>query len=88
MKISTHADRTEKLAGIPLLVLGALRTRPHPKHFSFREAEEAAERLGAGAVYYTHLGHDVRHAEERSVVTSPRIRFAYDGLVLAAPPRG
>jgi phosphoribosyl 1,2-cyclic phosphate phosphodiesterase len=81
--VSGIEPRTEKsLSGIPLLILGALRIQPHPKHFSFSQAAETVKRLHPGMTYLTHLGHDVPHAEQDSVIPYPDIRFASDGLEL------
>jgi phosphoribosyl 1,2-cyclic phosphate phosphodiesterase len=69
------------LAGVELLVIGALRDRPHPSHFTVAEAVDAATRIGASRVYFTHMNHDLGH-----VATCARlpagIQLAYDGLVV------
>jgi phosphoribosyl 1,2-cyclic phosphate phosphodiesterase len=69
------------LAGVELLVIGALRDRPHPSHFTVVEAIDAATRIGASRVYFTHMNHDLGH-----VATCARlpagIQLAYDGLVV------
>jgi phosphoribosyl 1,2-cyclic phosphate phosphodiesterase len=69
------------LDGVELLVIGALRDRPHPSHFTVAEAIEAASKIGASRVYFTHMNHDLGH-----VATCARlpagIQLAYDGLVV------
>jgi phosphoribosyl 1,2-cyclic phosphate phosphodiesterase len=69
------------LDGVELLVIGALRDRPHPSHFTVAEAIAAASRIGASRVYFTHMNHDLGH-----VATCARlpagIQLAYDGLVV------
>jgi phosphoribosyl 1,2-cyclic phosphate phosphodiesterase len=69
------------LGGVELLVIGALRDRPHPSHFTVAEAIAAASRIGASRVYFTHMNHDLGH-----VATCARlpagIQLAYDGLVV------
>jgi len=67
------------LAGLEVLVLGALRYRPHPTHFTIAEAVEAAARIGAGRTYLTHLAHDVDHAAP-GVALPPGVAFGHDGL--------
>jgi phosphoribosyl 1,2-cyclic phosphate phosphodiesterase len=71
----------ELLTGLDILVLDALRDEPHPTHFSLSEAVEASRRIGARQTYFTHMSHDLGHAE-----TSTRLpegmELAYDGLVL------
>jgi phosphoribosyl 1,2-cyclic phosphate phosphodiesterase len=55
---------TAVLIGRPeLLIIGALRIRPHETHFTFREALDAGRDLGAPRVYLTHLCHDLSHRE-------------------------
>jgi phosphoribosyl 1,2-cyclic phosphate phosphodiesterase len=69
------------LDGLDVIVLGALRQRPHPTHFSVDEALVAAERVGAGHTYFTHMCHDLPHAETCARLP-PAVELAYDGLVL------
>ncbi len=69
------------LDGIKVVVLGALRYRRHPTHFSVAEAVEEAARIGAEATYLTHMCHDVEH-EQLCDELPPAIRPAFDGLVL------
>jgi phosphoribosyl 1,2-cyclic phosphate phosphodiesterase len=69
----------EKLAGLKVLILDALRYKPHPTHFSIDEAVEAARRIGANQTYFTHMTHDVVHAEANAKLPEG-IELAYDGL--------
>jgi len=69
-----------RLYGVEVLVLGALRFRPHTTHFSIPEAVEAAARIGARRTFFTHLAHDVDHTAPGDL--PPGVELAYDGLVL------
>jgi phosphoribosyl 1,2-cyclic phosphate phosphodiesterase len=61
-----------------VLVLDALRERPHPTHFSLSEAVAAAERIGARRTFFTHIAHDLGH--ERTCAKLPAsMALAYDG---------
>ena len=69
------------LEGLDVLVLDALRHRPHPTHFSVGEAIEAAARIGAGRTYFTHIAHDLGHAATCAALPAG-VELAYDGLAL------
>jgi phosphoribosyl 1,2-cyclic phosphate phosphodiesterase len=71
------------LAGLDVLVLSALRHRPHPTHFTLAQAIDAAARLGAARTYLTHMCHDLGH-EETSRRLPATVELAYDGLVIEA----
>jgi phosphoribosyl 1,2-cyclic phosphate phosphodiesterase len=70
------------LEGLDVLVLDALRRRPHPTHFSLDEAVAMAIRIGARQTYFTHIAHDLGHAETCAGLP-PGIALAYDGLALS-----
>lgn len=69
------------LEGVRTLVLDALRDRPHPTHFSVSEAIDAARRIGAERTYFTHICHDLPHAETCARLPDG-IELAYDGQIL------
>ncbi len=72
-------DAVEAVRGVDVLVLDALRRRPHPSHLSLEQAVEIAGRIAPGRAYLTHLCHDLSHeAVERDLPS--RVRLAYDGL--------
>ena len=67
------------LDGLDVLILDALRERPHVTHFSLDEAIEAARRTGAKQVYFTHICHDLDHeATNRRLPAG--MSLAHDGL--------
>jgi phosphoribosyl 1,2-cyclic phosphate phosphodiesterase len=67
------------LAGLDVLILDALRYRPHPTHFSLEEAITAAARIGARRTILTHLSHDVDHGAP-AVPLVNGVELGYDGL--------
>ncbi len=69
------------LADLEVLVLGALRHRPHPTHFTIEQAVEAARQIGARQTYFTHLSHEVAHAELEALLPAG-MAPAYDGQVV------
>ena len=72
------------LEGLDVLVLDALRERPHPTHFSLSEAIDTARRIGAGRTFFTHMAHDLPH-EATNARLPDGMRLAHDGLVLSMP---
>lgn len=52
------------LIGSPeILIIGALRTRPHETHFTFEQALSTALGIGAKQVFLTHICHDYTHRQ-------------------------
>lgn len=74
------------LRDLDVLVLDALRHRPHSTHFNLDGAVEAARRIGARRTYFTHMTHDLRHAETCERLPAG-MQLAHDGLVLDADER-
>jgi phosphoribosyl 1,2-cyclic phosphate phosphodiesterase len=69
------------LEGVDVLVIDALRERPHPTHFSLGEAIDAARRVAPARTYFTHMCHDLPHEATCRRLPSG-MQLAYDGLVL------
>jgi phosphoribosyl 1,2-cyclic phosphate phosphodiesterase len=70
-----------QLTGLDVVVLDALRHRPHPTHFTVAEAVETAQRIGAGRTYFTHIAHDLGHADTCAALPAG-MALAHDELVL------
>ena len=71
----------ERLRGLDLLVLNALREDAHPTHFSVGEARALIDELRPRRALLVHMTHDLDH--ERTNMTLPdHIRLAYDGQTL------
>jgi phosphoribosyl 1,2-cyclic phosphate phosphodiesterase len=71
----------ERLAGLEVLILDALRKRPHPTHFNIEQAVEMAARIGARRTLFTHIAHELGHAETNASLPEG-MALAYDGQVL------
>lgn len=67
------------LDGVDVLVINALRHRPHPTHFSLAEAVAVAERIGARQTWFTHICHDLPHAATNRALPAG-MALAHDGL--------
>lgn len=74
-------DTFDLLAGVDDLVLGALRYKPHPIHFTIDQALEAIALIRPRRAWLTHMTHDVDYAT-LSAELPPHVRPAHDGLVI------
>ncbi|MBA2269976.1 MAG: MBL fold metallo-hydrolase [Chthoniobacterales bacterium] len=70
----------EQIADVDTLIIDALREKPHPTHLSVGQAIEAAERIGAGRTFFTHVCHELPQSAEAGL--PPNTFIAYDGLKL------
>jgi phosphoribosyl 1,2-cyclic phosphate phosphodiesterase len=69
------------LRGVRVLVLDALRPRPHLAHFGLDEALAVIDRLKPEQAYLTHMSHELEHEATNSRL--PRdVELAYDGLTI------
>ncbi len=73
------AESWPQLTGLDVLILDALRHRPHPTHLSLSEAVEVAGRVGARHTYFTHVSHDLEY-EQTNAELPDSMKLAYDGL--------
>jgi phosphoribosyl 1,2-cyclic phosphate phosphodiesterase len=72
------------LSGVRILILDALRERPHPTHLSVSEALAVVERLAPAQTYFTHMCHDLPHAATCARLPAG-VELAYDGLSFEIP---
>lgn len=77
----------EQLRGVDVMILDALRYRPHPAHFNIEQSLALLKEINPTAAYLIHLCHDVDHEELESSL--PRgVYVSYDGLQLRLTPGG
>jgi phosphoribosyl 1,2-cyclic phosphate phosphodiesterase len=77
----------ERLRGLDVIFLDALRHRPHPTHFTVEQALAALRDLAPRQAYLIHMTHDLDHeATERAIPAMPEVpggvHLAYDGLTV------
>lgn len=70
------------LEGLDVLVIDALRDRPHPTHFNIEQALETVERVKPRRTYLTHISHSLEY-EETNARLPANVELAYDGLRIA-----
>jgi phosphoribosyl 1,2-cyclic phosphate phosphodiesterase len=69
------------LEGLDILIIDALRPKPHPTHLSLAQALEMVERLKPRRAFFTHIAHELGHQATNSALPS-HVQLAYDGLRL------
>ncbi len=70
-----------EIVDVRVLVIDALRHKPHPTHLSVDQALEVAARVRAKETYFTHIAHELPQAAESQLPAGAHI--AYDGLKLS-----
>lgn len=75
------AATVSRLKGADVMILDALRYRPHPSHLCVEESLALLGEIGAKASYLIHLCHDLDH-EELAAGLPPGVQVSYDGLKL------
>ena len=72
------AESWPLLEDLDVLILDALRRRPHPTHFNLEQAVEHAGRIGARQTFFTHIAHELGHTSTNAEL--PRgMALAFDG---------
>ena len=72
-----------QIVGVQLLVIDALRHKPHPTHLSVAQALAVAQRVRPGRTLFTHICHELPQSAEREL--PPQTGLAYDGLKIDFP---
>ena len=70
----------EKLRGVKVLVVNALRFVAHDSHFSVSEALDLIEKVKPERAYLTHMSHEIGLHSQADKQLPAGVRFAYDGL--------
>jgi phosphoribosyl 1,2-cyclic phosphate phosphodiesterase len=84
--LTDHSDipeaSLERLRGLEVLFLDALRHTPHPTHSTVERSLETVALLKPARAYFTHICHDLPH-EQTERQLPPHVRLAYDGLEIS-----
>jgi phosphoribosyl 1,2-cyclic phosphate phosphodiesterase len=79
---SSIPDETmQKLQGLDILFLDALRHQPHPTHSTVENSLKIVEQLKPKRTLFTHISHDLPDAATNAALPE-NVRLAYDGLKL------
>lgn len=72
----------DKLRGCEVLILNALRLKPHYSHLNLEEALAIVEDVKPRRAFFTHISHWLgKHAEVEAALPA-HVRLAYDGLTV------
>lgn len=70
----------EKIKGVKVLVVNALREEPHHSHFNLQEALDFIHLVQPEKAYLTHISHLMGFHEEVQKKLPPNVFLAYDNL--------
>ena len=74
------SEEKDKLKGLKVLVVNALRKEKHLSHFTLSEALALIEELKPETAYLTHFSHQLGFHEDVSKELPKNVFMAYDGL--------
>ncbi|MBL7952409.1 MAG: MBL fold metallo-hydrolase [Flavobacteriales bacterium] len=72
----------DKLRGLDVLVLNALRIKPHLSHLNLAEALDIVADLKPRRAFFTHISHLLGAHGTVGATLPPGVELAYDGLVV------
>jgi phosphoribosyl 1,2-cyclic phosphate phosphodiesterase len=68
-----------RLEGLDVLIIDALRDKPHATHFGIPQALEVIDRVKPRRAYLTHVSHHLEYSETNARLPTG-VELAYDGL--------
>ncbi|WP_424493554.1 MBL fold metallo-hydrolase [Salinimicrobium sp. GXAS 041] len=75
-----EAEEIEKLRGVDVLVVNALRKEPHHSHFNLEEALHFIKEINPERAYLTHISHMLGFHDEVQAELPENVYLAYDNL--------
>ncbi len=79
---SISEEELNKLQGLDVLILNALRIKPHISHICLSEAIELALKIGAKRTYFTHFSHHIGKHDLVQAMLPQNMYISYDDLVV------
>jgi phosphoribosyl 1,2-cyclic phosphate phosphodiesterase len=70
----------QQIAGVEVLIIDALRHKPHPTHLSVTQALEVSAKVRPQRTLFTHICHELPQSSEDELPAG--VGIAYDGLKL------
>lgn len=77
---TVQANEIEKLKGVKVLVVNALREKPHHSHFNLEEALDFIEEVKPEKAYLTHISHYMGFHNDVQAKLPKGVFLAYDNL--------
>jgi phosphoribosyl 1,2-cyclic phosphate phosphodiesterase len=77
---SIEKEELDKLKGVKVLVVNALREEPHHSHFSLQEALDFVNLIRPEKTYFTHISHILGFHDEVQQKLPQNVFLAYDNL--------
>ncbi len=75
-------EQIERLRGVKLLVINALRLEKHLSHISLSEALDIIEQIKPGRAVLIHMSHGIGLHAETSKLLPQGVELAYDGMII------
>lgn len=72
----------QRLKGVKLLVINALRIEPHNTHMSLAESLRVIEQVNPDITYLTHMSHNMGLHSQSPQLMPDNVHLAYDRLVI------
>ena len=74
------ASEYEKLENLDVLIIDALRDKPHPSHETVSQALIQIERIQPKTAYLIHMSHHFGKHDDRQTELPQHVKIAYDGF--------
>lgn len=75
-------EEVDKLKGVKVLVVNALREQQHISHFNLEEALQFVKRVAPETAYLTHISHYLGFHDEVECNLPENVFLAYDNLIV------
>ena len=75
-------QEVNKLKGVKVLVVNALREEPHHSHFNLDEALAFVKLINPEKAYFTHISHYLGFHDEVQKKLPKNVYLAYDNLTI------
>ena len=76
-------EEIDKLKGVKVLSINALRIEPHHSHLNLEEALELVDKINPGIAYLSHISHYLGFHDEVESKLPKKVHLAYDNLVVS-----